>query len=381
MIVVKVKDGIRLFGPAWIALLANADSASILGGLLTGDQYGTRLLWFIILLSFPLYVIQEAAGRLGAVTERGLGEVIRREYARKVALMATVPMFLVDSFTYLSEYVGIAVGASMLSINPTIILPVVFVLHLVIIFTGELESTERTLLVVTALILSVSLFLVFPLRYLGYPFYISSSPKFLLFLALNVGAVVTPPCMLIYQSTSTALRYSKSKAPLRYRLKWNSRETLIGSLATEAVIALAVIIGQRTPYEITSSVNSFLGILLISSGFLALVVVSLASSWGVLESLGANNKSNVKKVYLLESVPMFLAVFLVGDYLKLLNLAVAILSVSPLVVTLPAVLIGILVSRRELMGEYTFSKGRMIVYFVVVAMFLITGLLGVIELS
>ncbi|WP_149564647.1 divalent metal cation transporter [Sulfuracidifex tepidarius] len=377
----SIMDSIKLFGPAWIALLANADAASILGGVLTGEQYGTKLLWFIVMLSFPLYVIQEASGRLGAVTGKGLGEVIRTEYTRKVALMATIPMFLVDSFTYLSEYVGIAVGASMLGINPVIILPLVFALHLLIIVSGELELTERVLLVVTAIILSVSLFLVFPLRPLSYPFYVSYSPKFILFLALNVGAVVTPPCMLVYQSTSTAFRYSKYTTSLSYKLKWNSRETLMGSLATELVIALAVIIGHKTPYEVISSINSFLGILLISSGFLALVVVSLASSWGVLESLGMNTRSNVKKVYFLESIPMFVTVLLLGDYLKLLNLAVTILSISPIVIVLPSILIGILVSKKRIMGKYTYSKTRTITYFVVITLFLITGLLGLIELS
>ncbi|TRM79048.1 divalent metal cation transporter, partial [Sulfolobus sp. A20-N-F6] len=47
----------RLFGPAWIALLADADAASIIGGLITGKRYGLGLVWFVLLLALPLFIV------------------------------------------------------------------------------------------------------------------------------------------------------------------------------------------------------------------------------------------------------------------------------------------------------------------------------------
>ena len=68
---------IRTWGPAWLVMIADVDAASAITAADSGAQYGTKLVWFLMLLVIPLYVIQEVAGRVGAVTSKGFGEPIR----------------------------------------------------------------------------------------------------------------------------------------------------------------------------------------------------------------------------------------------------------------------------------------------------------------
>ena len=101
---------IRVWGPAWLVMIADVDAASVITAAQSGAQYGTKLVWFLLLLAVPLYVIQEVAGRVGAVTGKGLGELIRENFSKRVAVLAAVPMALVDVISYVVEYTGVAIG-------------------------------------------------------------------------------------------------------------------------------------------------------------------------------------------------------------------------------------------------------------------------------
>jgi len=73
----KVKELLRNWGPAWLVMIADVDAASAITASESGATYGTKLIWFLLLLTLPLYVIQEVAGRVGAATAKGLGESYR----------------------------------------------------------------------------------------------------------------------------------------------------------------------------------------------------------------------------------------------------------------------------------------------------------------
>ena len=83
----KVGQIIKTWGPAWLVMIADVDAASAITAADSGAQYGTKLVWFLMLLVIPLYVIQEVAGRVGVVTGKGLGELIRENYSRRIAVL------------------------------------------------------------------------------------------------------------------------------------------------------------------------------------------------------------------------------------------------------------------------------------------------------
>ena len=71
-------------------MIADVDVASIITGLQAGATWGYRMIFVLIILIFPLFIIQDAAGRLGIASGRGLGEQIRINFGKKSAVLAAI---------------------------------------------------------------------------------------------------------------------------------------------------------------------------------------------------------------------------------------------------------------------------------------------------
>jgi len=358
----RLQQFVQSFGPAWIVMIADVDAPSVLTAAEAGATYGYGLIWFFLVLVIPLFLIQEASGRIGIATGKGLGDVIRENYSRRIAVLASVPMAMVDVVSYVAEYTGIAIGMSLVGIPPVVSMPVAFAAHMAIVFRRKYVTMEKALF-------GVGLVLI--LSYAGSLFargvstssitYISASPHFLFFLAAGAGAVVMP-FMLFYQASATA-----QKGTVRL---WAMRlETLLGAVASEVGMVVIIMansglgpsIDFTNPGTLSRALESVAGgyatylfaVGLIAAAFLALVVISLASSWAVVEALGLK-KTNIFWLYALESIPAAIVPIFLSNQLSLvLDLMVALVFV----LIGPGVLMGLLASNRSLMGRYA-SNGR-----------------------
>lgn len=134
-----------------MVMIADVDAASVITAAQSGAQYGTRLIWFLVVLAVPLYVIQEVAGRVGAVTGKGLGELIRENFSRSMAVVASVPMALVDVISYVVEYTGVAIGLQMFGVSPRISVPATFIAHVLVVYRRKYSQAEKPLMVVSVL--------------------------------------------------------------------------------------------------------------------------------------------------------------------------------------------------------------------------------------
>ena len=312
----RVWELLKVWGPAWLVINADVDAASEITAAERGAVYGTRLIWFLVVLIVPLYVIQEVAGRVGAVTNKGLGELIRKNYSRKTAVFAAVPMALVDIISYVVEYTGAAIGFQILGVSPQISVPIIFIAHVLLVYKRKYVDAEKPLLVVSivfALACGVSAFLTARKGIEFTPFYFSSSSDFFFLLAANVGAVIMP-FMLFYQVSAAAEKGVKAKSLWAVRL-----ETAVGAIVSEVImvaIAIATIgvdpksLNFASPLMLSSALSGVAGTFapfvfatgLIAASFIALIVISLGSSWGVTEAI-VWGRENWFKVYLAESIP------------------------------------------------------------------------------
>jgi manganese transport protein len=338
-------------------MIADVDAPSILTAAAVGATYGYGLIWFFLLLVVPLFLIQEASGRIGIATGKGLGDVIRTSYSRRIAVLASLPMAVVDVVSYVAEYTGIAVGLGLVGIPPTISMPVVYVAHVGIIRTQKFIAIEKILFAMsTVLILSYAGSL-FVRGFSASSFvFLSVEPRYLFLLAASAGAVVMP-FMLFYQASATA-----EKGGTRL---WAMRtETLVGAFASEigmivivmATAGLKSSVNFTAPKMLAMALSSVAGryapylfaLGLVAAAFMALVVISLASSWAVVEAMGWQ-KSNFFWVYVIESIP---AVAVPVFYPDLLDLALSMMVVFVFVLAGPGILLGRLASDRKIMGTY-----------------------------
>ena len=146
-----IRELLKTWGPAWLVMIADVDAASAITAAETGAKYGTKLIWFLLLLIIPLFVIQEVAGRIGAVTHKGLGELIRENYSKRIAVLAAIPMALVDIISYIVEYTSIAIGFEIFGISPRISVPLVFIVQLILVYKRKYADVEKPLMVISIL--------------------------------------------------------------------------------------------------------------------------------------------------------------------------------------------------------------------------------------
>lgn len=348
----------KSFGPAWIVMIADVDAASIVTAAQDGASFGYGLVWFLLLLIIPLFLIQEAAGRVGVVTGKGLGEIIRKNYRRKTAIIMSFPLAATDVLSYVAEYTGIALGFGLIGIPPILSLPVAYTAHLVLVFRKKYLTVEKFLIAVSV----VFVFCYFASLYLRgvsatVPslFALNSSPHFVYLLAASAGAVVMP-FMLFYQASATAEK--------GVRHLWASRfETFVGAIVSEVImVAILMATVGVTPSSLTFSTSSGLaeGLRSISDGysvylfaagliaaaFLALVVISLASAWAVTEAVGVG-RDKFFWIYLFESLPALVVPMLIPNLFGLLlNSMVA----FTFVLIGPGIILGLIASNRKIMG-------------------------------
>jgi len=363
----RIRDFVASFGPAWVVMMTNVDAPSVITAAETGALYGYGLVWLILLLTIPLFFIQEASGRVGSVTRKGLGEIIRLNYSRRAALFAVVPMALTDLLTYVAEYMGIAIGMQILGIQPYVSIPVAFMFHLILVYKRRYAVVESVLVGVSGLLL-VSYVASLILRGLGsYSlFYFSSNTAFLFLLAANGGALITP-CMPFYQASATAEKNAGSVTASRI-------ETLLGAIVSECLIVTVVMVsaGLHTVDVLNSKALSaglriiagefapaLFGIGLVAAGFLALTVISLGSAWGVVEALGLP-RSRAFRVYLVESIPAAIFALLAGANLVSNILSLMIIFVFILIA--PGVMMGRIASDAKVMGDSRSSVSWRVAY-------------------
>ncbi len=222
----RLSEFLRSFGPAWVVMIADVDAVSVLTAAEDGAVYGYGLIWFLLLLTIPLFVIQEAAGRIGVATQKGLGEVIRENYSRRTAILMSLPMATVDVVSYVVEFAGIAVGMELFGIPPYFSLPAFYVLHLIVVLKRKYLTAEKILLATSFVLIIAYAGSLYARGFVdSNPVYFSLSRPFLYLLAASAGAVVMP-FMLFYQASATAEK--------KVHYLWASRlETLVGAIASE----------------------------------------------------------------------------------------------------------------------------------------------------
>ena len=381
----SISDVMRAFGPAWLVMIADVDAASVVTAAETGAIFHYGLIWLLIVLTVPLFFIQEASGRIGAVTHKGLGEIVRENYSRKVALLAAVPMALTDVLTYIAEYLGIALGLGLLGIPVVVSVTMTYVLHVVLVYKRKYAVVEKVMLGMSAVLL-LSYFASLVMRgSMSYsPFYISSSPMFLFIVAANAGAVVMP-FMPFYQASATA---EKKLATVQ-----SSRiETLLGAVVSEVLMVIIVMVSsgldhgldffteQQLSLGLTNIAGRYapllFGVGLFAASFLALVVISLGSAWGVVEAIGWH-RNRAFVIYFLESIPaVIVTLMLSGNLLtSILNLMVAFVFV----LIAPAVMMGLIASNPRIMGVHASRGVWKIAYWLSLIFVVILGVISVVS--
>ncbi|MGP6219652.1 divalent metal cation transporter [Caldiplasma sukawensis] len=396
---------VLFFGPAWLAMMSDMDVSSYIGAAQTGALFGYGLIWYLILLIIPLYIVQELAGKISIIGKGGLGTILRINYGKKTASLASFPMALTDMVTYIIEYLGMAVGLEIIGIPIIVSIPIIYAIHILIV-TGRNYRESEKILIMISIILSIALCSSLFLRGLmplnsknGNPLLFENTSSYFLIFAADLGAVIMP-FMLFFQASATGkklndLKLKNIEISTDRALKMMKRETLIGAMVTEMLMVVAemaftgISSASRlslfsNPYYLGKVLTPVAGKLspyilsigLISTGFLALITISLGSAWGVGEALDLPQKY-YWIIYTVESLPAIIIVISINPSL-LINYVLYLLVFFVFALITPMVMMFYIGKNENIMGAYSMKKWEQFLYIFILVAIISMGILGVI---
>ncbi|GHF27809.1 natural resistance-associated macrophage protein [Streptomyces mashuensis] len=160
----KLKTLLAIVGPGLIVMVGDNDAGAFGTYSQAGQNYGTSLLWTLLLLIPVLYVNQEMVLRLGAVTGVGHARLILERFGKFWGAFSVIDLFLLNALTIVTEFIGItlAVGYLGLPKAPSVLLAAAIVV--VAASTGSFRRFERT-----AILLCAGSLLLIPVYFIAHP--------------------------------------------------------------------------------------------------------------------------------------------------------------------------------------------------------------------
>jgi Mn2+/Fe2+ NRAMP family transporter len=139
----KLKTLLAIVGPGLIVMCGDNDAGAFSTYGQAGQNYGTRLLWTLLLLVPVLYVNQEMVLRLGAVTGVGHARLILERFGKFWGAFSVIDLFILNALTIITEFIGITLAAGYLGVPKLV--AVVFAAGVIIAaaFTGSFRRFER----------------------------------------------------------------------------------------------------------------------------------------------------------------------------------------------------------------------------------------------
>jgi Mn2+/Fe2+ NRAMP family transporter len=382
------KSRILLFfaviGPGFITANVDNDAGGIATYSQAGAQFGYALLWTMIPVTIALIVVQEMSARMGAVTGKGLSDLIREEFGFRVTFFIMIALVLVNLSNVMAEFAGVASSMELFGISKYISVPLAAALVWVLVVKGNYKLVEKVFLAASF----------FYFAYIFAGFFAKPDPEQLikgalelptlrhfrdhayLYMVIGIVGATIAPWMQFYLQASVV---EKGVTPARYG--GTKLDVIAGSIFTDVVAAFIIIAcgatiylgGHRDIHDAADAAYALrplagdyayilFGAGLFNASLFAASILPLSTAYSVCEGLGW--ESGLDKSF--SEAPLFywLYTLLIG-----LGAGVVLWPNFPLLRTLvlsqvlngfllPFILIFmlILVNRSELMGKYTNSR-------------------------
>jgi Mn2+/Fe2+ NRAMP family transporter len=138
---------LAIMGPGLIVMVGDNDAGGVSTYAQAGQDYGTSMLWTLLLLIPVLVVNQEMVVRLGAVTGVGHARLINERFGRFWGFFSVGDLFLLNFLTIVTEFIGVSLGAEYFGLSPYIVVPLAGALLVGITVTGNFRRWERAMFV------------------------------------------------------------------------------------------------------------------------------------------------------------------------------------------------------------------------------------------
>src|ERR1700760_4241252 len=138
---------LAVVGPGFITANVDNDAGGILTYSQAGAQFGHLLLWTLIPITIALIVVQEMCARMGAVTGKGLSDLIREEFGLRITFLMMILLVVVNFTNVITEFIGISGSLHLFHISKFISVPLCALLVWLLVVRGDYKSTEKVFLI------------------------------------------------------------------------------------------------------------------------------------------------------------------------------------------------------------------------------------------
>ncbi len=159
-----LKTLLAIVGPGLIVMVGDNDAGAFATYGQAGQDYGTKLLWTLLLLVPVLYVNQEMVLRLGAVTGVGHARLILERFGKFWGAFSVVDLFILNALTIVTEFIGITLAAGFLGVPRIVAVVLAAGVIVAAAFTGSFRRFERI-----AVAFCAGSLLLIPLYFLAHP--------------------------------------------------------------------------------------------------------------------------------------------------------------------------------------------------------------------
>jgi NRAMP (natural resistance-associated macrophage protein)-like metal ion transporter len=134
---------LAILGPGLIVMAGDNDAGAFATYTQAGQNYGTTLLWTLLLLVPVLYVNQEMVLRLGAVTGVGHARLILERFGKFWGAFSVIDLFLLNALTIVTEFIGISLALDYLDVSKLLGVAIAATLTIIGASTGNFRRFER----------------------------------------------------------------------------------------------------------------------------------------------------------------------------------------------------------------------------------------------
>ncbi|MCA1593461.1 MAG: divalent metal cation transporter [Acidobacteria bacterium] len=367
---------LAIIGPGMVAANAGNDAGGIATYASAGADYGYQLLWTFIPLIIALGIVQETCARMGAITGKGLSELIREQFGVRWMALVMLALLIANGGVTVSEFVGIAAATELFGVPRYASVPLAALAVWWLVVKGSYKRVERVFLVMSLVFLGyiVSAFLARPVWHEVGRAIIRPEARlsggYLFTIVALIGTTISPYMQVFVQSSVVEKGVTEEDYHLTRADVW------IGTLFAVAIAFFITVATAATLHRVGIRIESaedaaraleplagqyaklLFGVGLFGASMLAAGVLPLATAYSISEALGF--EKGVSRSF--REAPIFLGIF---TFLIAVGGLVAITPGLPLfdvlLVTqvingllLPVLLVTILrlVNNRDLMGDH-----------------------------
>lgn len=375
---------LAVVGPGFITANVDNDAGGILTYSQAGARFGLTLLWSLIPITVALVVIQEMSARMGAVTGKGLSDLVREEYGFRTTFLVMIALVVVNFSNVITEFAGIATSMELFHVHKLICVPLSALFVWVLVTKGNYKTVEKVFLTASFFYVCyiIAGVLARPdwtdavrMTFIPPPLKSMLNQRYVYMLVGMIGTTIAP-WMQFYLQASIV---EKGVTPRNYRA---SRLDVISGCFFTDIVAWFIIVAcaaafASEPRDITSGAEAALalrplagqyayilfGAGLFNASLFAASILPLSTAYTVCEGLGF--ESGLDKKWTEAKVFYWFYTILVGAGAATVLLIpdrmlipVSILSQVLNGVLLPAILIYMLrlINKRDLMGKHTNSR-------------------------